>query len=78
MRCAGRPNRRYTVMVVTIIAIAGTLFSCGRYGSPVRVGAVEGVAQQPAEEDEVVGVPTSEVQFEEESLEDPSDRSSEP
>jgi hypothetical protein len=65
-------------MVVTILAIAGTLLSCGRYGSPVRVGAVEGVAQQPAEEDEVVGVPASEVQYEEESLEDPPDRSSEP
>lgn len=78
MRCVGLPSRGYAVMVVTILAIAGTLLSCGRYGSPVRVGTVKGVAQQPAEEDQVVGVPASEVQYEEESLEDPPDRSSEP
>jgi hypothetical protein len=78
MRCAGRSDRRYAVMVVTIFAIAGTLFSCGRYGSPVRVGAVEGATEQPAPEDEVVGVPTSEVQDEEESLEEQPDRSSKP
>ena len=78
MRSSGLPGHRYAVLVVTILAIAGTLFSCGRYGSPVRVGAVEGVAQQPAEEDEVVRVPASEVQYEEESIEEPPDRSSEP
>ena len=78
MSCAGRSDRRYAVMVVTIFAIAGTLFSCGRYGGPVRVATVEGATEQPAPEDEVVGVPMSEVQYEEESDEDPPNRSSEP
>jgi hypothetical protein len=38
------PGGRRTIAIITILAIAGTLSSCGRYGKPVRVA--------PATEDE--------------------------
>jgi hypothetical protein len=65
-------------MVVTIFAIAGTLFSCGRYGSPVRVLPVEDATPQPEDEDGVVGVTLSDEKYDDESDQEPPDRSSEP
>jgi hypothetical protein len=57
--------RHCLIAIVTILAIVGTLSSCGRYGSPVR-------AAPAAEVDDSAGVTNST----EESAEEPSDRSS--
>ncbi len=51
--------------IVTILAITGTLSSCGRYGSPVRVAptvseieAPVSPSEDPDEEDEAAGRPS--------------------
>jgi hypothetical protein len=50
------PGGRFSIgiAIITIFAIAGTLSSCGRYGSPVRVAASADTmapAVEPAEEE---------------------------
>ncbi len=61
------------IAIVTILAIVGTLSSCGRYGSPVRVAPV-------AEVDDSAGITYSTEESteksSEESIEEPSDKSS--
>ena len=50
------PRGRLALVIITIFAMTGTLFSCGRYGSPVRSVPVaetsassEGEEEAPAE-----------------------------
>jgi hypothetical protein len=69
--------RHCLIAIVTILAIVGTLSSCGRYGNPVRVAPA-------AEVDDSAGVTNSTEESTEESTEtsteesaeEPSDRSS--
>ena len=41
----------FALASVTILAIVGTLSSCGRYGSPVRVAPAAETTAEPLEEE---------------------------
>jgi hypothetical protein len=45
------PGGRLAIAVITISAITGTLFSCGRYGRPVRVAPAAETIAEPVEEE---------------------------
>jgi hypothetical protein len=46
------PEGRWMIAIITIVAITGTLSSCGRYGRPVRVAPATEDTNDLASEDE--------------------------
>jgi len=50
------PGGRWVTLIITILAITGTLSSCGRYGKPVRVAAVTDTTDLAAEDEDAAVV----------------------
>ena len=46
------PEGRWMIAIITIVAITGTLSSCGRYGRPVRVEPVADTTDLAAEDED--------------------------
>ena len=51
-----RPGGHWKIAIITILAIAGTLSSCGRYGKPVRAAPATEDTRDLASEDEHAAV----------------------
>jgi hypothetical protein len=58
------PRRHPAIAAITILAIAGTLSSCGRYGKPVRAASVENPTLESPVSDDV----ETELETDEETL----------